>query len=171
MTEPYLGQIYLVAFDFAPRGFALCAGQTLPINQNQALFALLGTTYGGNGTTTFALPNLLSRVPIHFGTGPVGDSYQLGQVAGTENVTLLSSQMPVHTHAWSANSAAANANSPGGNKLAQSTAAIYSAATNLTGLNPGVVGPAGSSQPHSNIMPYQAINYVIALQGIFPSRN
>lgn len=167
MSEPFLAQIQIFSFDFAPRGWATCDGLLLPINQNQALFSILGTTYGGNGTTNFALPNLRGRTPLHFGTGPSLSPRSLGQVGGVENVTLIPSQMPAHTHTVSANTAAPTLGSPAGNFWAQGT---YSA-TGGSPMAAGDVGNAGGNQPHTNLPPYLVLNFCIALTGIFPSRN
>jgi microcystin-dependent protein len=177
MTEPFLGQIQSFGFGFAPKNWALCNGQILPIQQNAALFSLLGTNFGGNGTTTFALPNLQSRVPMHFGTSPTGNSYVIGETGGEENVQLNSTQMPQHVHmllGTTENGDAALADP--GQVLAQSfnpSAApnYYSPDTTLQLLNPLSVLPAGNGLPHSNLQPYLAISWCIALGGIFPSRN
>jgi microcystin-dependent protein len=164
MSEPYIAEIKIVSFNFAPKGYALCNGQLLPINQNQALFSLLGTTYGGNGQTTFALPNLQGRVPIHFG------SHTLGEASGQENVTLNISQLPAHNHLVSASNANPDQGSPAGNMWAGNTGA-YSSASPDSSMNPASISSAGGSQPHTNMQPYLVMNFVIALQGIFPSRN
>jgi microcystin-dependent protein len=166
MAEPYLGEIRAVSFAFAPKGWALCNGQAMPINQNQALFSILGTTYGGNGTTTFNLPDLRGRTPVHFNS-----SVTLGQIAGVENVTLNNAQSP-HTHQVSAQSGGGNSNTPGGNLPAASTSPIqaYGSAPG-TPMNGAIVGLAGGSQPHSNLQPLLVVSYIIALSGIFPSRN
>jgi microcystin-dependent protein len=180
MAEPFLGEIRLVGFNFAPVGWALCAGQILPINQNTALFSLLGTTYGGNGTTNFALPDLRGRAALGFGQGPGLSNYDLGQSTGTETVTLTVGQMPAHSHLVGANAANATVASPSGADLAQSLEPsgrgtpvnTYSTPpmTAKVTLDPTTVQPSGGSQPHSNIQPVLAMNYIIALQGIFPSR-
>lgn len=164
MSEPYLGQISIFAFNFAPQGWALANGQLLPISQNQALFSLLGTTYGGNGTTTFALPNLQGASPMHFGNG-----YVQGQTAGEVNHTLIASEMPQHTHVANAYAGEGDQGTPVANLWAESTNA-YSSATSVT-MNAGAIASAGGSQPHSNMPPYLVVNFAIALQGIFPSRN
>lgn len=165
MSEPFLGEIRIMSFGFAPKGWALCNGQLLPINQNQALFSLLGTFYGGNGQTTFALPNLQSRTPIHFGSG-----YTQGQISGEENHTLLLNEMPQHIHPLNGTTANADVTAVTNNLLA-TAANIYTSAQNLTPLQPGTVGMAGGSQPHTNMQPFLTLNFCIALQGIFPSRN
>lgn len=174
MAEPFLGQIQAFGFQFAPRGWALCNGQLLPIAQNTALFALLGTTYGGNGQTTFALPDLRGRVSVHQGQGPGLSSYTMGESAGTETVTLLASQMPAHQHTvtFLTNSSEGGVNSPAGAYFGKTDPGVYSAAhdNTLTGPQPPS-GISGGSQPHGNIQPYLTINWCIALQGIFPSQN
>jgi len=189
--EPFLSMIMLWPCNFAPVGWAFCAGQLLPIAQNSALFSLLGTTYGGNGTSTFALPDLRGRVPVGAGQGPGLSNYTLGEVSGTENVTLLINQMPAHAHtvsltlSISASNAQATNNTPGANNSlaaaydlgnANSIAAYNTSAPNTplniggNSLN-GNTGIAGGSQPHSNMQPFLSINYCIALQGIYPSRS
>lgn len=166
MSEPFLSEIKIVSFNFPPKGWALCNGQLLPINQNQALFALLGTTYGGNGQTTFALPNLRGRVPIHFGA-----AHDLGEAAGSTSVTVNVQQLPTHTHIVTGTSVTSTQPVPAGNLLANATAEAYGSPTSLTALGPTTVTSVGGSQPHNNMMPYLALNFIIALQGIFPSRN
>jgi microcystin-dependent protein len=175
MSQPFLGEIRAFGFNFAPRGWAMCNGQILPIAQNTALFSLLGTTYGGNGQTTFALPNLQSRVPLHFGQGPGLSSYALGEVTGTESVSLLITEMPAHNHLIQATSAQGDVTSAAGGVLPSaergSTTFPYNSATDGTLMNVAMVTPTGGSQPHQNIQPVLALNYCIALEGIFPSRN
>jgi microcystin-dependent protein len=171
MAEAYLGEIRMFGFNFAPSGWAMCNGQTLPISQNTALFALLGTTYGGNGTSTFALPNLQSSVAIHQGQRAGLSPYVIGQTGGQENVTLTSPQIPAHAHPVLANAATASGSRPAGSVLARTTADIYAAAPDGTAMNAGMIGNTGGSQPHPNIQPYLVVNFCIALQGIFPSRN
>ena len=169
--EPYLGEIIAVPYDFAPRGWALCQGQILSIQQNTALFALLGTTYGGNGVNTFALPDLRGRSAVSSGQGPGLSNYSLGQNGGEESVTLQVSQMPTHNHSVQASTAVGNQSSPAGNAwAAQGRAPIFSS-TDGTPMSPGSTSLTGGSQPHDNMSPYLTLNYVIALQGIFPSRN
>lgn len=165
MSDPYLGEIRVFSFNFAPRGWALCNGQLLPINQNQALFALLGTTYGGNGQTTFALPNLQGRTPIH-----VGNGFVQGQSGGEQAHTLVSSEMPAHTHPGVGSSAAADQGSPANALWAATGSNAYSASPNAT-MNPAAVGSVGGNQPHDNMSPYLTLSFCIALQGLFPSRN
>ena len=163
MATPFLGEVKMVSFNFAPKGWAFCDGTLLPINQYQALFAILGTTYGGNGTTTFALPNLQGRVPLH-----VANNFVLGQTGGSQNVTLVSNQIG-HGHPVNA-TATATTNTAAGNVPAASGNALYGASADTT-MNSAIVGPAGGSQAHTNLQPYLVINFVIALQGIFPTRN
>ncbi len=164
MSEPFLSEIRIFSFNFAPKGWAMCNGQLLPINQNQALFSLLGTTYGGNGQTTFALPDLRGRVPIHFG------SHTLGERAGEEAHTLNLNEMPAHLHQEMASSSVGDAVNPIGAALA-SASNVYRMADSLTSLNPASVSNVGGSQPHENRQPFLTLNFCIALQGIFPSRN
>jgi microcystin-dependent protein len=169
MSEPFLGMIAIYGFNFAPRGWAMCSGQILPIAQNTALFSLLGTTYGGNGQTTFALPDLRSRVPIHFGQGPGLSSYDLGQAAGTETVTLIGNQIPSHTHPVNCSENDASSNKTPGNLPANGGS--YDPTANAQ-MSANMIPPSGGgNQPHPNIQPYLAINFCIALEGIFPSRN
>ncbi len=170
MAEPFLAEIRMTSFAFAPKGWALCNGQLLPINQNQALFALLGTTYGGNGTTTFALPNLTGRTPFH-----MGQSLTLGQAAGEEAVVLTTAQMPAHTHTVPAVSSRGRENAPAGglwSMPATEAPAIYSdKAPNVAMGASAALAAAGQSVGHQNRPPYLAVYFVIALQGIFPSQN
>ncbi len=165
MSEPFLAEVRIVGFNFAPRGWAFCDGQILPINQNQSLYSLLGTTYGGDGRTTFALPDLRGRCPIHVGPG-----HTLGQKSGEETHTLSAGEMPQHTHTAEANSADATAATPNNNVLARQAGRIYDSG-NLTGLHSGTITNTGGGQAHDNMMPYLALNFAIALQGLFPSRN
>jgi microcystin-dependent protein len=172
VSEPFVGEIRMFGFNFAPQGWALCDGQLLPISQNAALFDLLGTTYGGDGTTTFALPNLQSRVPIHQGQGAGLLSYVAGQAGGTETVTLAAAQMPEHTHSVKASSSAAASDKPEGSALAKSHSHIYTAEPDTsTVMNANMLGDAGGSASHDNIQPYLAVNFCIALTGIFPAQN
>ena len=177
MAEPFIGQIIIFGGNFAIRGYAMCNGQILSIAQNTALFSLLGTTYGGNGQTTFALPNLQGRVPIHFGQGPGLSSYSLGQQAGTETTTLILNNMPAHNHLIRTSSSDGNDSAPapttvpGVVKVGSSTANAYTSAAPDTNFSPNAVSIAGGSQPFNNIQPYLALNFLIALEGIFPSRN
>src|SRR5579871_4297543 len=177
MSTPFLSEVRMVSFNFPPKGWALCNGQTMAINQNQALFSLLGTTYGGNGTTNFLLPNLQGATAIHFGTNPnTGFTYTLGQAGGEVNHTLISSEMPQHTHNLVVNPNTANNIDPAGAYLAKSSGSKLSSAyaapsTINTTMNPQAILPFGGSQPHTNTMPCLTVNFVIALVGIFPSRN
>jgi microcystin-dependent protein len=166
MSEPFLSEIKIMSFNFPPKGWALCNGQFLPINQNQALFALLGTVYGGNGQTTFALPNLRGRVPIHMGNGRT-----LGEAAGSTAVTVNIQQLPTHTHAANGTSVTASLDVPTNNLFATTVSTnIYGGPSSLAALNPGMVTNTGGSQPHNNMAPYLTLNFCIALQGIFPSQ-
>jgi microcystin-dependent protein len=172
-SEPLLGEIILVPYNFSPVGWAECNGQLLSISQNTALFSLLGTTYGGNGVSTFALPDLRDRVPVGAGQGSGLSDYLLGQQGGEFNHTLILNELPAHTHQLNVKSGNGNSNSPGGNvHAANGVAAIptyTNAAPNAT-MNPGVIAPAGGSQPHNNMQPYLGLKFIIATQGIFPSR-
>lgn len=168
MGEPFLSEIRIMSFNYAPRAWALCNGQILPINQNQALFSLLGTMYGGNGSTTFGLPNLQGRTPIHLGPGFVE-----GQAAGETSHTVTNSEMPTHLHIATASSTDGNAPvpfGPSGNVLARNVSNIYGPAQNLTTLVPGTITNTGGSQAHLNMQPFLALTFCICLQGIFPSR-
>jgi microcystin-dependent protein len=171
MGQPYIGEIRMFAGNFAPLGWAFCEGQPMPIAENEALFQLIGTTYGGDGETTFNLPNLASRVPIHMGTGPDGTTYQIGEMAGTEQETLTVQQIPVHSHPLTATTAVGTQNTPANNLLAQTTGGIllYREVVPADTMNPGVVAPAGGSQPHENTQPFLCINFIISLFGVFPS--
>ncbi len=172
MAQPYVGEIRMFAGNFPPDGWLFCDGQTLPIAENEVLFQLIGTTYGGDGESTFNVPNLQSRVPIHMGSGPDGTTYQIGEMAGTEQETLTVQQIPNHTHTLLASTAAGADTSPVGNVLATTGGGIslyYQGAVD-TNLNAQAVGPAGGSQPHENTQPFLCINYIISLFGIFPSQ-
>jgi microcystin-dependent protein len=166
MAEPFLSEIRIMSFEFAPKGWALCNGQLLPINQNQALFSLLGTTYGGNGQTNFALPNLQARTPIHEGNG-----FTLGQQGGEASHTLNQSEMPTHTHQVMVNSAATGGSSSPANRFLGGANNAYHTATSLTPMRAGTITNTGGSQAHTNEQPYLTLSFCIALQGIFPSQN
>ena len=170
MADPFLGEIRITSFGFAPVGWAFCNGQLLPINQNQALFAILGTTYGGNGIQNFALPNLQGRAAMHMGSGNV-----LGQSGGEASVSLTAAQTPAHQHAISASTDFANSASAQGNVWAAKSRggvdAFAPAGTGVLALAAGAVGATGQGQAHENMQPYLALNFIIALQGIFPSQN
>jgi microcystin-dependent protein len=166
MSEPFLGELRLFPYNFAPRGWAFCQGQILAIAQNTALFSLLGTTFGGNGQTTFALPDLRGRVAVSSGQGPGLSPYDLGQSGGTESVTLTSNEMPQHAHTIGGTNSASTGSRPGGKVNAAGGA--YSDTSDAP-MQP--TGGTGGSQPHGNVQPYLTLNYCIALEGIFPSRN
>lgn len=165
MAEPFLSEIRIMSFVFAPKGWALCNGQLLPINQNQALFALLGTTFGGDGRVNFALPDLRGRAPIHVGSG-----HTLGEKAGTDAVTINIQQLPTHNHFVNAQSGNATSPIPGANILAAANN-VYAPPTNMTTLSPSMVPNVGGSQAHINMQPFLTLSFCIALQGIFPSPN
>ena len=161
----------MFAGNFAPNGWMFCEGQTLPISENEVLFQLIGTTYGGDGQETFNLPNLASRVPIHMGTGPDGTTYQIGEMAGTEQETLTVNQIPVHTHPLLASTAIGTSNTCSGNVTSQSVSVkMYVAEQPTASMNPNAVSPAGGSQPHENTQPFLCINFIISLFGVFPSQ-
>jgi microcystin-dependent protein len=168
-SEPFIAEIMIFAGNFPPRGWAFCDGQLLPISQNTALFSLLGTTYGGNGQTTFALPDLRGRVPVHAGQGLGLSSVSLGEVGGAEVVTLTGAQSPAHVHEVAASNGGATASRPSNNFLAAGGA--YATASDGTTMNPAMIRNSGGGQPHENRQPYLALNFCIALQGIFPARN
>jgi len=177
MSNPFIGEIIMFAGNFAPRGWAFCQGQLLAISQNTALFSILGTTYGGNGQTTFGLPDLRGRVPVGTGQGPGLSNVILGEVAGTSTVSLLLNQIPQHNHLINGVADLANTANPTGGSLAvgqgpnSSTVSLYSNQAPNASLNPQTCGIAGGGQPHNNMQPYLGINFIIALEGIFPSRN
>ena len=171
MSNPFLGEIRMAGFNFAPRGWAFCAGQLLPISQNDALFALVGTIYGGDGQVTFGIPDMRGRVPINQGQGSSLSGYVIGQSAGVESVTLTTAQMPIHSHLVNAASGGSRSSSAAGNLLGSGEADIYGhSAANVT-LSPNAIGSSGGNQPHDNMPPYLALNFQIALEGIFPPRN
>lgn len=173
MAQPYVGEIRMFAGNFAPQGWLFCNGQQLAISENETLFQLVGTTYGGDGEETFNLPNLQSRVPIHMGAGPDGITYPLSQMAGTEQMTLTTQQIPIHTHALTGTTALGTQSTPGGNLLAQTSPTVvmaYLAQDADAAMSSQAISPAGGSQPHENDQPFLCINYIISLFGIFPSQ-
>jgi microcystin-dependent protein len=172
MGEPYVGEIRMFAGNFAPAGWMLCEGQLLPISENETLFNLIGTTYGGDGQETFALPNMQGRFPIHFGTGG-GSTYQLGEAAGTEQVTLTINQIPAHNHPVTATSTNGGQSTPVNNIFAavQSGNQMYNDQAPNGTMNALAVNGAGGSQPHENVSPYLCVNFIISLFGVFPTPN
>ncbi len=175
MADPFVAEIRIFPFNFAPKGWAFCDGQILPISQNTALFSLLGTTYGGDGKSTFALPNLQGSAPMHPGQGPGLPLYDLGETGGTPTVTLIESEIPSHPHTLFANAVVGDTNAPSPQvSLARSNnATAYQDVTNqnVVQLNGAAVAPSGNSQPHNNLMPYLTLNFNIALQGVYPPRS
>lgn len=175
MAEPFLGEIKMFGGNFAPRGYAFCNGQLLAIAQNTALFSILGTTYGGNGQTTFGLPDLRGRAPLHQGQGPGLSNYTLGEMAGDPTVTLISNEMPAHTHTPGCQTGAGNVGSPIGAVWAQgvgrSPPPLYSSTAPNTSMSANAIGLTGGNQPHNNAQPSLAVTFIIATQGIFPARN
>ena len=173
MSSPYVGEVRAVGFSFAPVGWALCQGQTIPISGNETLFTLIGTTYGGDGNATFGLPNLQSRTPIHQGTLTGGSLFGIGQMAGQETVTVGPNQYPQHNHPFSASSVSIGLVGTPGNNTAGASSKIYGppASTPTVSMNPNMVSTApGGSQPHNNLQPYLALNWIISLYGVFPSQ-
>ena len=170
MSQPFVGEIYIVPYNFAPRGFAFCNGQIMAISQNTALFSLLGTTYGGDGKTTFALPDLQGRTPIGSGQGAGLSTRVIGEVGGAASVTLLASEMPAHTHTVATSPEPADRSNARGNYLASPPDPAYSSAAANASLG-NVLPQAGGGLPHNNLSPYLALNFIIALQGVFPARN
>lgn len=173
MADPFVAEIRIFPFNFAPRGWAWCDGQLLPLSQNTALFSLLGTTYGGNGKSNFALPDLQGRAPMHPGQGPGLSLHDLGETGGTETVTLLESEIPHHAHAARVSDNGATQSAPSGAVLAlprRSGAMYQSTPTNLTAMAPESLAPTGGDQPHNNMQPYLTAYFCIALQGVFPPR-
>jgi microcystin-dependent protein len=170
MSQPYIGEIRLAGFNFAPVGWAFCNGQSLPISQNEALFNLIGTTYGGDGQTTFNLPNLQSRIPFHMGTNSAGDTLVIGGISGSETVSLLTQQIPAHSHVLAANSGNGGQPSPAAGVWAGSTLNQYSTEAPTNAMNPNGITNSGGSQPHNNIPPILVVNFIISLFGIYPSQ-
>lgn len=170
MSQSYVGEVRLVGFSFAPAGWAICQGQLISISQNSTLFNLIGTTYGGDGQNTFGLPNLLGRIPIHQGSNGTS-TYVPGQLAGQENVTVTVPQYPAHTHSLMASSNQSTSNSPG-NNVVGSGLTVYTSEPPVNAMNSAMVGnSAGVNLPHNNVQPYQALNWVISLYGVYPSQN
>ena len=173
MADPFVAEIRIFPFNFAPRGWAWCDGQLLPLSQNTALFSLLGTTYGGDGKSNFALPDLQGRAPMHPGQGPGRSLHDLGETGGSDTVTLLTSEMPTHSHSLMASTSPASSRDPNGNPLARSRNGLAyqtNATQNVVGMAFEAVGVAGSGQPHNNMQPYETFYFCIALQGVFPPR-
>lgn len=173
MADPFVAEIRIFPFNFAPKGWAFCNGQILPLSQNTALFSLLGTTYGGDGKSTFALPNMQGNVPMHPGQGPGLSLHDLGEMGGSETVTLLVSEIPAHSHTMIASTQDGGDSHPQNNLLAQGIGiAMYTDANTgpFVNMNPNALPPAGSSFPHNNMQPYLTLSFCIALQGVFPPR-
>jgi microcystin-dependent protein len=172
MADPFLAEIRIFPSNFAPKGWAFCNGQLLPISQNTALFSLLGTTYGGDGKSTFALPNIEGRAPMHPGQGPGLSLHDLGEAGGSETVTLLESEIPAHSHGLMSLGAPANRTNPIGNTIARVSAgnAYVAPPVALASMAGQALAPAGGDQPHNNMQPYLTLNFCIALQGVFPQR-
>jgi len=173
MADPFVAEIRIFPFNFAPKGWAFCDGQLLPLSQNTALFSLLGTTYGGDGRSTFRLPDMQGNAPMHPGQGPGLSLHDLGETGGVETVTLLQTEIPLHSHGVMAapSLVSGDTNIPPGNAFAKSSQGnAYVAAANLTQLSPSTITPTGNSQPHNNMMPYLTLSFCIAMQGVFPPR-
>jgi microcystin-dependent protein len=171
MSEPFLGEITMFAGNFAPRGWAFCDGQLLAISQNSALFSLLGTHYGGDGRTTFGLPELRGRVPIHAGTGPGLSPRNLGARSGSESVTLTPTQQSPHSHPLQGSADPATSPDPSGKVFARTSGDSYGSDLSAAHMSTAAIGNSGGSQPHANLMPFQAIHFIMALVGVFPSRS
>jgi microcystin-dependent protein len=171
MADPFVAEIRIFPFNFAPKGWAWCDGQLLPLSQNTALFSLLGTTYGGNGKSNFALPNLQGRAPMHPGQGPGLSLHDLGETGGSETVTLLESEIPSHAHTLRARTDLADTPTPAGHTLARSLNRFQSnTSANLVSMADTALAPAGGDQPHNNMQPYLTFYFCIAMQGVFPPR-
>jgi len=171
MADPFVAEIRIFPFNFAPKGWAWCDGQLLPLSRNTALFSLLGTTYGGDGKSNFALPDLQGRAPMHPGQGPGLSLHDLGETGGSETVTLLESEIPAHSHGFMAANAPANSKTPAGNSIARGSANTYLAPPQpLVSMADQAIAPAGGDQPHNNLQPYLTFYFNIALQGVFPPR-
>lgn len=171
MSEPFIAEIRIFAGNFAPRGWAFCDGQLLPVSQNTALFSLIGTTYGGDGQSTLGLPNLQGRAPMHPGRGPGLSEYRLGQTGGTETVTLLEAQMPNHNHTARASARNAFSNNAQDSYWARTTLPLYGSAANLVPLSETTTMNSGGNQPHNNMQPFLTLSFIIALVGLYPSRS
>lgn len=171
MGQPFVGEIRMVGFNFAPAGWAMCDGQLLPISENDTLFTLIGTTYGGDGQSTFGLPNLQSRIPVHAGTGADGITYTLAETGGVESVTLTVQQIPIHSHAPTGQSGTGNQPGPEGGVWAFSNVAQFNNIAADSNMAAQAIQAAGGSQPHDNMMPYTVITFAISLFGIFPTQN
>jgi microcystin-dependent protein len=172
MSQPYVGEIRMFGGSFAPAGWAMCAGQLLPISENETLFQLIGTTYGGDGEQTFGIPDLQGRVPIHFGQGPgITQNYQIGEKAGSEQVTISVNQLPTHNHGWLASNDPSNSLLPASNVVSTplNITPYFSGAASVP-LNANSLQPVGGSQPHDNMIPFLVVTFIISLFGIFPSQ-
>jgi microcystin-dependent protein len=170
MAQPYVGEIRMFAGNFAPAGWAFCSGQVMPISENDVLFTLIGTTYGGDGQETFALPNLQSRLPIHMGTGSSGTTYQIGESGGVESVTLSTQQIPSHTHPFIVSGDSGSQSNPGGAVPGTGITVYRASQPANVPMNAAAVTNAGGSQPHDNMQPFLCINYIISLFGVFPTQ-
>lgn len=171
MGQQYIGEVRLVGFNFAPASWSTCAGQIIPISENSTLFNLIGTTYGGDGQQTFGLPNLQSRIPVHMGTGSSGTTYVIGQMGGTENVTLNISQYPTHSHTVLTSAATTGGSVDPTGKTLGGGQTIYRNATPAASMNNAMLSNDGGSQPHENLQPFLVLNWVIALYGVYPSQS
>jgi microcystin-dependent protein len=172
MAQPYIGEIRMFAGNFAPAGWAFCDGSLQAISENEALFNLIGTTYGGDGQSTFALPNLQSRIPVHMGQGPGLSMYNIGESGGVEQVTLTTQQLPQHNHSLLALTNIANQPNPSGNLIGESTKVdLFFDVNPVNAMNTGTITPVGGSQPHDNVMPFLCISFIISLFGIYPTQN
>ena len=170
MGQPYVGEIRMFAGNFPPNGWMFCEGATLPISENEVLFQLIGTTYGGDGEETFNLPNLASRLPMHMGTGPDGTTYQIGEMAGTEQETLSTQQIPNHTHPFMGTNDPASVKGALNNIMGRGPSEVYASEFTPEVLSPSSITPQGGSQPHENVQPFLCINFIISLFGVFPSQ-
>ena len=171
MAQPYVGEIRIFAGNFAPAGWMFCEGQLLPISENETLFQLIGTTYGGDGQSTFAVPDLRGRAPLHMGTGSSGQTFVIGENGGVEQVTLTTQQIPAHGHPMLASGDNAGTQTPAGNVAARSSTDVFTNQFTPVNMAASAIQPVGGSQPHENMQPYLAVNYIISLFGIFPSPN